>query len=56
MFAHPSRSKNPDDGHATGTPAPDGSRWDTVANALSDKNEKLGTLMDASRDDVLAYM
>jgi putative transposase len=31
-------------------------QWDTVADALREKNEKLGALMDASRDDVLAYM
>ncbi len=30
--------------------------WDTVADALREKNEKLGAFMDASRDDVLAYM
>ena len=29
---------------------------DKVADALRDKHEKLGTLMDASREDVLAYM
>lgn len=27
-----------------------------MANALREKQPKLGTLMDASRDDVLAYM
>jgi len=31
-------------------------QWDTVANALREKQDKLGTFMDASRDDVLAYM
>ena len=31
-------------------------QWDTVADALREKNEKLGALMGASRDDVLAYM
>jgi putative transposase len=31
-------------------------QWDTVADALREKIEKLGTFMDASRDDVLAYM
>lgn len=31
-------------------------QWDTVADALREKQEKLGTFMDASRDDVLAYM
>ena len=31
-------------------------QWDTVADALREKNEKLGAFMDASRDDVLAYM
>ena len=31
-------------------------QWATVADALREKNEKLGALMDASRDDVLAYM
>ncbi len=29
---------------------------DTVADALRGKNEKLGAFMNASRDDVLAYM
>ena len=31
-------------------------QWDTVADALREKQAKLGTFMDASRDDVLAYM
>lgn len=31
-------------------------QWDTVADALREKRDKLGTFMDASRDDVLAYM
>ncbi len=31
-------------------------QWDAVADALREKNEKLGAFMDASRDDVLAYM
>jgi len=31
-------------------------QWDAVADALRQKNEKLGAMMDASRDDVLAYM
>jgi transposase-like protein len=31
-------------------------RWETVANALREKVEKLGAFMDGSRDDVLAYM
>jgi len=31
-------------------------QWDTVADALRVKIEKLGTFMDASHDDVLAYM
>ena len=31
-------------------------QWDAVADALREKQGKLGTLMDASRDDVLAYM
>ncbi len=31
-------------------------QWDTVADALREKVEKLGTFMDTSRDDVLAYM
>ena len=31
-------------------------QWDTVADALRDKQPKLGALMDASREDVLAYM
>ncbi len=31
-------------------------RWDIVADALREKSEKLGTFMDASRDDVLAPM
>ena len=29
-------------------------RWDTVANALREKQDKLGGLIDASRDHVLA--
>jgi putative transposase len=32
------------------------SQWEVVADALREKQAKLGTLMDASRDDVLAYM
>ena len=31
-------------------------QWDKVADALRDKHDKLGALMDASREDVLAYM
>ena len=31
-------------------------QWDIVADALREKQPKLGALMDASRDDVLAYM
>ncbi len=31
-------------------------QWDTVANALREKNEKLGAFLDASQDDVLACM
>jgi len=31
-------------------------QWETVADALREKQDKLGTFMDASRDDVLAYM
>lgn len=31
-------------------------QWDTVADALREKQDKLGTFMDTSRDDVLAYM
>jgi transposase-like protein len=31
-------------------------QWGTVADALRKKQDKLGTFMDASRDDVLAYM
>jgi len=31
-------------------------QWDTVADALREKLEKLRTFMDASRGDVLAYM
>lgn len=31
-------------------------QWDAVADALRDKQPKLGVLMDASREDVLAYM
>jgi transposase-like protein len=30
--------------------------WDAVADALGEKNKSLGATMDASRDDVLAYM
>lgn len=31
-------------------------QWDAVADALREKNAKLGKMMDASREDVLAYM
>ena len=31
-------------------------QWEIVADALREKQPKLGALMDASRDDVLAYM
>ena len=31
-------------------------QWETVADALREKVEKLGAFMDGSRDDVLAYM
>ena len=31
-------------------------QWDTVADALREKLEKLGGFMDASRDDVLAWV
>ena len=31
-------------------------QWDTVADALREKQDKLGAFMDASRDDVPAYM
>ncbi len=31
-------------------------QWDAVADALREKNENLSAMMDASRDDVLAYM
>ncbi|CUH40474.1 Transposase [Jannaschia seosinensis] len=31
-------------------------QWEVVADALREKQEKLGVFMDASRDDVLAYM
>ena len=31
-------------------------QWDIVADALREKQPKLGALMDSSRDDVLAYM
>ena len=31
-------------------------RWGKVADALRERHDKLGTLMDASREDVLAYM
>mgnify|MGYP001816319314 CR=1 FL=1 len=31
-------------------------QWDAVADALRDKNDRLGAMMDASREDVLAYM
>jgi len=31
-------------------------QWETVADALREKQPKLGAMMDASRDDVLAYM
>ncbi len=31
-------------------------QWDAVADALREKTDRLGAMMDASRDDVLAYM
>jgi transposase-like protein len=31
-------------------------QWNTVADALREKQPKLGAMMDASREDVLAYM
>jgi putative transposase len=31
-------------------------QWDKVADALRDRHDKLGGLMDASREDVLTYM
>jgi len=31
-------------------------QWEIVADALREKQPKLGGLMDSSRDDVLAYM
>ena len=31
-------------------------QWDAVADALREKQDKLGTFMDASRDDVLAQI
>ena len=31
-------------------------QWDVVAEALRDKQPKLGALMDASREDVLDYV
>ena len=31
-------------------------QWAMVADALREKQAKLGTLMDNSRDDVLAYL
>jgi len=31
-------------------------QWNTVADALGEKQDKLGTFIDASREDVLAYM
>ncbi len=31
-------------------------RWGAVADALHEKNDRLGAMMDASRDDLLAYM
>jgi transposase-like protein len=31
-------------------------QWDKVADALRAKHDKLGALMDASREDALAYM
>jgi putative transposase len=38
------------------TKAEAAAQWDAVADALRDKQPKLGALMDASREDVLAYM
>ena len=33
-----------------------GAQWDTIADALREKQDKLDTFMDAWRDDVLACM
>ena len=41
---------------AQDTKAEADAQWDVVADALREKQPKLGALMDASREDVLAYM
>lgn len=38
------------------TKAEAAAQWNVVADALRDKQPKLGAMMDASREDVLAYM
>jgi putative transposase len=38
------------------TKAEASAQWDKVADALRDKHDKLGALMDAAREDVLTYM
>jgi transposase-like protein len=41
---------------AQGTKAEAFAQWGEVADALRDRHDKLGALMDASREDVLTYM
>jgi transposase-like protein len=38
------------------TKAEAAAQWNVVADALREKQPKLGAMMDASREDVLAYM
>lgn len=53
---HRSRSDAEDDLRSRQAKAEAEKQWNIVADALREKQPKLGALMDASRDDVLAYM
>ena len=59
LDAHAPSFRNPK--HATtrltqGAKAEATVQWNVVADALREKQPKLGAMMDASREDVLAYM
>ena len=54
--AHRSRRDAEDDPCSRQTRAEAEAQWEIVADALREKQPKLGALMDGSRDDVLAYM
>ena len=54
--AHGGRRDAEDDLSPRKTKAEAEAQWEIVADALREKQPKLSELMDASRDDVLAYM